>query len=88
MECLWPCEQWAPCRVEARIEAVRRRLHHGAFPYPLLHDKDSGSVPGDNTLLHNLLRVPDQQRSGRSYALDTSRVQTCPEEHHTGEVPL
>ncbi|GCD93742.1 hypothetical protein [Embleya hyalina] len=31
------------------------RLDRAAFPYPLLHDRDSESVPSDNTLLHNLL---------------------------------
>ncbi|OKH99023.1 flagellar motor protein MotB [Streptomyces sp. CB02923] len=56
VECLRPGEQWTPRRVEARVEAVRRRLHQRGFPYPLLHDKDSGSVPSDNILLHNLLR--------------------------------
>ncbi|MET9296829.1 FHA domain-containing protein [Streptomyces sp. NPDC003077] len=56
LECLRPGERWTPRRVEARVEAVRRRLDRGGFPYPLLHDKDSGAVPSDNTLLHNLLR--------------------------------
>ncbi|MDT3399918.1 FHA domain-containing protein [Streptomyces sp. B1866] len=53
---LCPGGNWTPRRIEFRLEAVRRRLHGDGFPYPLLHDMDSGSVPSDNTLLHNLLK--------------------------------
>ncbi|MCI3930489.1 FHA domain-containing protein [Streptomyces sp. AN091965] len=52
---LRPDELWGERRIEYRIEVVRRRLHDGGFPYPLLHDTSVGR-PSDNSLLHNLLR--------------------------------
>ncbi|MFC5832681.1 FHA domain-containing protein [Nonomuraea insulae] len=51
---LRPDGDWRERRIENRIEAVRRRLSAGGFPYPLTHDKAAGG-PSDN-LLHNLLR--------------------------------
>ncbi|MGN9843317.1 hypothetical protein ACTMTI_34855 [Nonomuraea sp. H19] len=51
---LRPHGRWRERRIENKIEAVRRRLHAGGFPYPVLHDKAAGG-PSDN-LLHNLLR--------------------------------
>ncbi|MFG1969885.1 FHA domain-containing protein [Nonomuraea fuscirosea] len=51
---LRPGADWRERRIENRIEAVRRRLHAGGFPYPLTHDRRAGG-PSDN-LLHNLLR--------------------------------
>ncbi|WP_406193408.1 MULTISPECIES: FHA domain-containing protein [unclassified Streptomyces] len=52
---LRPDVGWNERRIEYRIEDVRRRLHRTGFRYPLLHDKSQGR-PGDNRLLHNLLR--------------------------------
>ncbi len=42
-------------RIEHRVEAVRRRLHHTGFRYPVRHDKSQGR-PADNSLLHNLIK--------------------------------
>jgi hypothetical protein len=56
LEYLRPGDNWNARRIEYKIEAVRRRLHSGGFPYPVMHDKDSGAVPSDNNLLHNLLK--------------------------------
>lgn len=50
-----PGEKWGARRIEYRLASLRRRLHEGGFPYPLLHDGDGGT-PWDNNLLHNLLR--------------------------------
>jgi len=55
LECLRPDDNWTDRRIEHKITEVRKRLHDGGFPYPLIHDKDSGA-PTDNNLLHNLLR--------------------------------
>jgi hypothetical protein len=52
---LRPDARWTERRVEHRIEAVRRRLDRAGFKYPLLHDKAEGR-PGDNRLLHNLIK--------------------------------
>ncbi|MEV0218355.1 FHA domain-containing protein [Streptomyces sp. NPDC050704] len=52
---LRPDGRWTESRIEHRMEAVRRRLDGAGFKYPLLHDKSEGR-PGDNRLLHNLLK--------------------------------
>ncbi|MDQ1042468.1 FHA domain-containing protein [Streptomyces sp. V4I2] len=52
---LRPDARWTERRIEHRIEAVRRRLDRDGFRYPLLHDKSEGR-PGDNRLLHNLIK--------------------------------
>lgn len=52
---LRPDGKWNERRIEHRIEAVRRRLDSTGFRYPLMHDKSQGR-PGDNRLLHNLIR--------------------------------
>ncbi|MEV7002376.1 FHA domain-containing protein [Streptomyces sp. NPDC093982] len=52
---LRPDVGWNERRIEYRVEDVRRRLHRTGFRYALLHDKSQGR-PGDNRLLHNLLR--------------------------------
>ncbi|UUU19148.1 FHA domain-containing protein [Streptomyces sp. DSM 40750] len=52
---LRPDAGWNERRIEHRIEAVRRRLDRAGFRYPLLHDKSEGR-PGDNRLLHNLIK--------------------------------
>lgn len=52
---LRPGENWSERRIEYKLAAVRRRLHDGGFPYPLMHDKESGT-PWDNNLLHNLFK--------------------------------
>lgn len=50
-----PDGKWNERRIEHRVEAVRRRLDRTGFRYPLMHDKSQGR-PGDNRLLHNLIR--------------------------------
>ncbi|WP_235619288.1 FHA domain-containing protein [Embleya scabrispora] len=52
---LRPENGWNARRIEYRVELVRRRLDQAGFPYRLLHDRDSETVPSDNVLLHNLL---------------------------------
>ncbi|MGN9758375.1 FHA domain-containing protein [Streptomyces sp. SD31] len=52
---LRPEDKWTERRIEHRIEVVRHRLHRTGFRYPLLHDKSQGR-PGDNSLLHNLIK--------------------------------
>jgi hypothetical protein len=52
---LRPGTQWSERRIEYKIATLRRRLHEGSFPYPLLHDGDGGT-PWDNNLIHNLLK--------------------------------
>lgn len=52
---LRPEAGWSERRIEYKVSAVRRRLHDGGFPYPLVHAGDAGT-PWDNNLLHNLLR--------------------------------
>ncbi|MEO3870043.1 FHA domain-containing protein [Nonomuraea sp. B12E4] len=54
LDTLRPDGQWRERRIENKIEAVRKRLDAGGFPYPLVHDRSAGG-PSDN-LLHNLLR--------------------------------
>jgi hypothetical protein len=51
---LCPGANWSERRIEYKLGSIRRRLHAGGFPYPLMHD-DAGT-PWDNNLLHNLLR--------------------------------
>jgi hypothetical protein len=55
LEYLRPDDNWTERRIEHKVMAVRKRFHDGGFPYPLIHDKESGA-PTDNNLLHNLLR--------------------------------
>ncbi|WP_335970267.1 FHA domain-containing protein [Streptomyces sp. CA2R106] len=55
LACLRPDGNWSVRRIEYKLAALRRRLHDGGFPYPLMHDGDDGT-PWDNNLLHNLLR--------------------------------
>jgi hypothetical protein len=52
---LRPDGHWNERRIEYRVEAVRRRLDRTGFWYPLMHDKSQGR-PGDNGLLHNLIK--------------------------------
>ncbi|MGC9541271.1 FHA domain-containing protein [Streptomyces sp. UG1] len=52
---LRPDDNWTARRIEHRIEVVRHRLHRTGFRYPVLHDKSEGR-PGDNRLLHNLIK--------------------------------
>ncbi|MFC5212763.1 FHA domain-containing protein [Streptomyces coerulescens] len=52
---LRPDANWTERRIEHRIEVVRKRLDRTGFRYPLLHDKAQGR-PGDNSLLHNLIK--------------------------------
>ncbi|MBF8173469.1 FHA domain-containing protein [Streptomyces olivaceus] len=52
---LRPDAGWNERKIEYRIEAVRRRLHRTGFRYPLIHDTSQGR-PGDNSLLHNLIK--------------------------------
>jgi hypothetical protein len=52
---LRPDGNWTERRIEHRIEAVCRRLHHADFQYPLMPGTSQGR-PSDNALLHNLLR--------------------------------
>ncbi|MEW1861628.1 FHA domain-containing protein [Streptomyces sp. NPDC088194] len=81
---LRPDDNWSVRRIEYKLASVRRRLHEGGFPYPLMHDGDAGT-PWDNNLLHNLLK--GLVESTTLVPPDLDLMETEPDEDGFGDEP-